>query len=57
MKNPATCKSQPTRQLDADPRPSVFSYSTLGQPFGGEKEQGGTTAGGTGALDGHCQKE
>jgi hypothetical protein len=55
MKNPATCKLQPTLildadRLDADPQPSRFSYSTLQRPFGGEKGQAVSKAGGTGAF-------
>src|ERR1019366_4958372 len=54
MKNPATFKSQPTHRLDADPRPSVFPYSTLGGPSSAEKAQDRAKAGSTGALDGQC---
>jgi hypothetical protein len=37
--------------LDANPRQSVFPYSTLGEPFSGEKAQAEFEAGGTGALE------
>jgi hypothetical protein len=44
-----------TRSLDADPRPSGFSYSTLSQASDGEKAQGRVEAESTAALGGDCQ--
>jgi hypothetical protein len=54
MKNPAPSNCSPHIDLDADPRPSGFPYSTLG----GEKAQGlGHSQRYRGGRHGHCQKK
>jgi hypothetical protein len=50
MHNPATRKYKSTLPLDANPRQSGFSYSTLAKPFRAEKAESRITAGGTAAL-------
>jgi uncharacterized protein (UPF0548 family) len=56
MNNPATFECNPVLHLDADPRQSGFTYSTLDEHFCAGKAQDGIEAGGTTALGGIVKK-